>query len=172
MIAIGYKGRIFPVNPREPAILDLPCYKNVLDIPEPVETCLLMVSSDLALSVARQLAERKRRFNDVAAVVCMSAGFGELNTPEGSRRERDLVETLRSADVRMIGPNCVGVMSTVSRFNTNFDIGDYPRGGISVITQSGAFGNAFMFASDNSETQYIQRASCRPILEKRSFGTL
>jgi NAD(P)-dependent dehydrogenase (short-subunit alcohol dehydrogenase family) len=44
MIAMGYKGRIFPVNPREPAILDLPCYKNVLDIPEPVETCLLMVS--------------------------------------------------------------------------------------------------------------------------------
>ncbi len=150
MIAMGYKGRIFPVNPREPAILDLPCYKNVLDIPEPVETCLLMVSSDLALKVAKELAERKRRFNDVAAVVCMSAGFGELNTSEGTRRERELVETLRSAGVRMVGPNCVGVMNTVSRFNTNFDIGAYPSGGISIITQSGAFGNAFLFASGAS----------------------
>ena len=87
MIAMGYKGKIFPVNPREPAILDLPCYKSVLDIPEPVEACALMVSADLALSVAKELAERKRRFNDVAAVVCMSAGFGELNTPEGTKRE-------------------------------------------------------------------------------------
>jgi acetate---CoA ligase (ADP-forming) len=147
MIASGYKGKIFPVNPREPAILDLPCYKSVLDIPEPVETCLLMVSSDLALSVAKELAERNRRFNDVAAVVCMSAGFGELNTPEGTRRERDLVETLRSANIRMVGPNCVGVMNTVTGFNTNFDIGAYPSGGISILTQSGAFGNAFMFAA-------------------------
>ena len=150
MIAMGYKGKIFPVNPREPAILDLPCYKSVLDIPEPVEACALMVSSDLALSVAKELAERKRRFNDVAAVVCMSAGFGELNTPEGTKRERDLVETLRSADIRMVGPNCVGVMNTVSGFNTNFDIGAYPSGGISVLTQSGAFGNAFLFTAGAS----------------------
>ena len=80
----------------------------------------------------------------------MSAGFGELNSPEGTKRERDLVETLRSAGVRMVGPNCVGVMNTVSRFNTNFDIGAYPSGGISIITQSGAFGNAFLFASGAS----------------------
>ena len=147
MVAAGYKGKIFPVNPREPAILDLRCYKSVLDIPEPVEACALMVSSDQALSVAKELAERKRRFNDVAAVVCMSAGFGELNTPEGTERERALVETLRSADIRMVGPNCVGVMNTVSGFNTNFDIGAYPSGGISLLTQSGAFGNAFLFAA-------------------------
>ena len=147
MIAAGYKGKMFPVNPREPVILDLPCYKSVLDIPEPVEACALMVSSDMAVSVAKELAERKKRFNDVAAVVCMSAGFGEINTPEGTKRERDMVESLRSADIRMVGPNCVGVMNTVSGFNTNFDIGAYPSGGISLLTQSGAFGNSFLFAA-------------------------
>ena len=147
MIAAGYKGKMFPVNPRESVILDLPCYKSVLDIPEPVEACALMVSSDMAVSVAKELAERKKRFNDVAAVVCMSAGFGEINTPEGTKRERDMVESLRSADIRMVGPNCVGVMNTVSGFNTNFDIGAYPSGGISLLTQSGAFGNSFLFAA-------------------------
>ena len=147
MIAAGYKGKMFPVNPREPVILGLPCYKSVLDIPEPVEACALMVSSDMAVSVAKELAERKKRFNDVAAVVCMSAGFGEINTPEGTKRERDMVESLRSADIRMVGPNCVGVMNTVSGFNTNFDIGAYPSGGISLLTQSGAFGNSFLFAA-------------------------
>ncbi len=67
-----------------------------------------------------------------------------------TKRERALVESLRSADIRMVGPNCVGVMNTVSGFNTNFDIGAYPSGGISILTQSGAFGNAFMFASGAS----------------------
>mgnify|MGYP003350550183 CR=1 FL=1 len=49
--------------------------------------------------------------------------------------------------MRVVGPNCVGVMDTASGFNTNFDIGSYPRGGVSVLTQSGAFGNSFLFGS-------------------------
>ena len=147
MISMGYKGKIFPVNPREQTILGLPCYRNVLDIPEPVELCVLLVSAELTLQVAKELAQRKGRFNDVSAVVCMSAGFGELNTSEAGQRERDLVQTLKSASIRLVGPNCLGVMDTVSGFNTNFDIGTYPRGGISVLTQSGAFGNSFLFGS-------------------------
>jgi len=147
MIAMGYKGKIFPVNPREQSILGLTCYKNALDIPEPVELCVLLVSADLTLQAAKDLSQRKSRFDDVQAVVCMSAGFGELNTSVGAKRERDLVETLRSASIRLVGPNCLGVMDTVSGFNTNFDIGTYPRGGISVLTQSGAFGNSFLFGS-------------------------
>ena len=147
MISLGYKGKIFPVNPREQTILGLACYKSVLDIPEPVELCVLLVSAELTLQVAKQLAERKRRVNDVSAVVCMSAGFSELNTSDAAQRERDLVQTLRSASIRLVGPNCLGVMDTVSGFNTNFDIGTYPRGGISVLTQSGAFGNSFLFGA-------------------------
>lgn len=147
MVSMGYKGRIFPVNPREQSILGLACHKNVLDIPEPVELCVMLVSADLSAQVARDLAERKRRCNDVAAVVCMSAGFGELNTSEAEQRQKDLVQTLRCAGIRLVGPNCLGIMDTVSGFNTNFDIGTYPRGGISVLTQSGAFGNSFLLGS-------------------------
>ncbi len=147
MISMGYKGKIFPINPREQTILGLPCFKNVLDIPDPVELCVLLVSADLTLQVAKDLVQRKRKFNDVSAVVCMSAGFAELNTAEAGQREKDLVQTLRSASIRLVGPNCLGVMDTVSGFNTNFDIGTYPRGGISVLTQSGAFGNSFLFGS-------------------------
>jgi acetyltransferase len=75
----------------------------------------------------------------------MSAGFGELNTIEGNQRERGLVQTLRAASIRLIGPNCVGVFDTYSGFNTNFDIGTYPQGGVSILTQSGAFANSFLF---------------------------
>lgn len=147
MISMGYKGRIFPINPREQTILGLPCHRNVLEVAEPVELCVLLVSAELSLQVAKELAQRKGRFNDVSAVVCMSAGFGELNTSEAGQREQDLVQTLRSASIRLVGPNCLGVMDTVSGFNTNFDIGTYPCGGISVLTQSGAFGNSFLFGS-------------------------
>ncbi len=147
MISMGYQGRIYPINPREPEILGLPCFKSVRDVPGPVEACVLLVSAEMTVPVAKELAERKSRYNDVEAVVCMSAGFGELNTPEAGQREKDLVQTLRSASIRLVGPNCVGVMDTVSGFNTNFDIGSYPKGGISVLTQSGAFGNSFLFAS-------------------------
>jgi acyl-CoA synthetase (NDP forming) len=147
MISMGYKGKLFPVNPREKAILGLPCYRSVKEIPEPVELCILMVAAELTVPVAKDLAERKSRFNDVKGVVCMSAGFGEVDAPDAKQRQKDLIDTLRSASIRLIGPNCVGVMDTVSGFNTNFDIGSYPRGGISVLTQSGAFGNSFLFAS-------------------------
>lgn len=145
LVSMGYQGKIYPVNPREDFILGFRCYKSMLDIPEPVECCVLLVSADLTMQVAEELVQRKRRFDDVAAAVCMSAGFGELNTPEGKQRERDLVQTLRSASIRLIGPNCVGVIDAYSGFNTNFDLPTYPKGGLSILTQSGAFANSFLF---------------------------
>ena len=144
MLELGYKGRIFPVNLREESVLDLPCYKSVLDIPEPVEMCVFLVSAGLTVNVAKELAERKKKHNDVLASVCMSAGFGEIGTEEGKQMEHELVQILRDAGIRLIGPNCLGVMDTVSGFNTNFDIGSYPKGGISILTQSGAFGVSFL----------------------------
>ncbi len=145
LVSLGFKGKVFPINPREDSILGFRCYKNMLEIPEPVDVCVLLVSADLTMKVAEELVQRKRDYDDVTAAVCMSAGFGELNTSEGRKRERDLVQTLRAASIRLIGPNCVGVFDTYSGFNTNFDIGTYPKGGVSILTQSGAFANSFLF---------------------------
>ena len=128
LISMGYKGKIFPINLREESILGYPCYKSVLDIEEPVEACVLLVSAELTMKVAGELVERKKKFNDVTAAVCMSAGFGELGTPEGKQREQDLVRMLRSASIRLIGPNCVGMIDAYSGFNTSFDIPSYPKG--------------------------------------------
>ena len=145
LVSMGYKGKVFPINPREDSILGFRCYKSVLDIPEPVDVCVLLVSADLTMQVANELVQRKRRYDDVTAAVCMSAGFGELNTSEGKQREQDLVRTLRSASIRLIGPNCVGMIDAYSGFNTNFDIPAYPKGGVSILTQSGAFAVSFLF---------------------------
>jgi acyl-CoA synthetase (NDP forming) len=145
LVSMGYQGKVFPVNPREDSILGFRCYKNMLDIPEPMDVCVLLVSADLTMQVADELVQRKRRYDDVTAAVCMSAGFGELNTSEGKQREQELVRTLRSASIRLIGPNCVGVIDAYSGFNTNFDIPAYPKGGVSILTQSGAFAVSFLF---------------------------
>jgi len=145
LVSMGYKGKVFPINPREDSILGFHCYKSMLDIPEPVDVCVLLVSTDLTMKVADELVQRKNQYDDVTAAICMSAGFGELNTREGKTRERELVRILNSASIRLIGPNCLGVFDTYSGFNTNFDIADYPKGGVSVLTQSGAFANSFLF---------------------------
>jgi acyl-CoA synthetase (NDP forming) len=145
LVSMGYRGKVFPVNPREDSILGFRCYKSMLDIPEPVDVCVLLVSAELTMRVADELVQRKLRFDDVTAAVCMSAGFGELGTPEGKQREQELVRTLRSASIRLIGPNCVGIIDTYSGFNTNFDVPAYPKGGMSILTQSGAFAVSFLF---------------------------
>jgi acyl-CoA synthetase (NDP forming) len=144
MLGMGFKGGIYPVNLREESVLGLPCFRSVLDIPEPVELCVLLVSAELTLQVARDLADRKRRIGDVQAAVCMSAGFGELDSSEAKERERELITTLRDAGIRLIGPNCLGIIDTDSGFNTNFDIPACDKGGIGFLTQSGAFGNSFL----------------------------
>ncbi len=145
LVSMGYQGKIFPINPREDSILGFPCFKSLLDIPEAVEICVLLVSAELTMQVAGELVQRKSRFNDVLGAVCMSAGFAELNTLDARQREKQLVQTLRSASIRLIGPNCLGIMDTHSGFNTNFDIPAYPKGGVSILTQSGAFANSCLF---------------------------
>jgi len=149
LVSMGYQGKVFPINPHEDSILGSRCYKSTLDIPEPVEICVLLVSADLTMQVAKELVQRKSRYNDIVGVVCMSAGFGELDISDTKQRERELVETLRSASIRLVGPNCLGIIDAYSGFNTNFDISVYPKGGLSILTQSGAFGNSFLFWAEN-----------------------
>jgi acetate---CoA ligase (ADP-forming) len=145
LVSMGYQGKVFPINPREDSILGFRCYKSVLDITEPVEACVLLVSADLTMQVAKELVKKKSQYNDVLGAVCMSAGFGELGTSEGKQREKELVQILRSASIRLIGPNCVGMIDAYSGFNTSFDIPSYPKGGLSILTQSGALATSFLF---------------------------
>jgi acyl-CoA synthetase (NDP forming) len=75
LVSMGYKGKVFPINPREETLIGFRCYKNLLEIPEPVELCVFLVSAELTMQVSKELAIRKSRFNDVLGAVCMSAGF-------------------------------------------------------------------------------------------------
>ncbi len=157
LVSSGYKGGVFPVNPHASSILGFRCYGSVREIPEPVDVFLLAVSAEAALVVAREIVRRKERYRDAFGVICLSAGFGELNTEESRSREEELVRTLRSASIRLMGPNCLGVLDAFGGFNTNFDIPAYPKGGLSLLTQSGAFATSFLFWSEGQGTAGISK---------------
>ena len=145
IIEMGYRGNIYPVNPREKEILNLRCYPSVSEIDEPVDLVILLLPSHLAVEAAKDVARRVSEKGDAKAVICVSGGFRELGTEEAAARERLLVETLRNAGARLIGPNCLGIIDTNSRVTTNFDVGDYRAGGLSIITQSGALATSLLF---------------------------
>jgi predicted CoA-binding protein len=70
---MGYRGKIFPVNPHEESILGLRCCRSLLEVPEPVEICALIVAAGRTLQVAAEMAERKKRCNDIPAICLLPA---------------------------------------------------------------------------------------------------
>lgn len=132
IISSGYPGKIFPVNPKEADIEGLTCYPSVDKTPEPADLAVVSVPADRALEVAQTCGK-----SGVHNLVVITAGFKETGK-EGLELERRLVETCREYKMRMLGPNCVGLMDTHVPINTSFAAGFPLKGEIAFISQSGA----------------------------------
>jgi len=143
--SFGYSGKVFPVNPNADEVAGLRCYPNLDSIDDDVDLVVILISAERAVKAAEEIASRARSKHDCKAVICISGGFSELNTPEGRERERMFVDTLKSAGVRIMGPNCVGIIDCYSKFTTNFDVEEYDAGGVSLVSQSGALATAYIF---------------------------
>jgi len=134
-----YAGAIYPVNPKYADIAGVKCYPDVASIPGPVDLAVVAVPAKLVASTLRELGAK-----EVAAAVVFSSGFSEVGG-EGVERERDLREAIRESGVRVLGPNCLGlinghenVMATFSQFS----LGPTEPGPAAFVTQSGALGTA------------------------------
>ncbi len=134
----GYQGRLFPIIPKADEILGLKAYSSVLDIPDPVALAMIVVPSKIVPHVLRECGEK-----DISAVVIITAGFREAGR-EGLERERELVDIAREYDIRLIGPNCLGVIDTDTPLNATFAAGMPPGGPIAFMSQSGALGTAVL----------------------------
>lgn len=134
----GYQGRLYPVNPKAGEILGLPAYPSVLDIPDPVDLAVIVIPYRFVPAVMEQCGQK-----GVPAVVVISAGFREAGR-EGLERERELVEIAHKYDLRIIGPNCLGVIDTATPLNATFAAGMPPAGPIAFMSQSGALGTAVL----------------------------
>jgi len=132
MIDSGYKGPIYPVNPKEEEILGLKCYPSVAAIPAPVELAAIAVPAKFVADVARECGEK-----GVPALVVVTAAFREVGR-EGLALEKELVSVCRQYGMEMVGPNCLGIMDTHTPMNASFSAGFPRKGSIAFLSQSGA----------------------------------
>jgi len=132
LIRGGFDGPIYPVNPKGGEVEGLTCYVDLAAIGETPDLVVIVVPAKAVPEVMRQCASLK-----VTSVVVLSAGFRESGR-EGEQLEREIVQIARRAGIRMVGPNCVGLMSVHNKLNASFG-GDLPvPGSIGYFSQSGS----------------------------------
>ncbi|HNS63817.1 MAG TPA: CoA-binding protein, partial [Anaerolineaceae bacterium] len=144
MIKGKFPGKLYPVNQSEENVAGLKTYARLSDIDDVVELVVLITPASAIYSIMDDLDERMASKNDVRFIVCAAADYAETKTEEGIKRQERLMQAKDKYGIRIIGPNCIGVIDTVSRVNTTFvDTGVSedrfgPPGGISFISQSGS----------------------------------
>ncbi|NMG17076.1 bifunctional acetate--CoA ligase family protein/GNAT family N-acetyltransferase [Aromatoleum bremense] len=128
----GFRGRLFAVNPKHESVLGVPCYKSVEDVPHRLDLVVIAVRADQVLSIVESCGRA-----GVKAVIIMSTGFSETGA-RGALLERHVVEAARRYRIRLLGPNCLGIMRPVLGLNATFAHVSAIKGTIGLISQSGA----------------------------------
>ena len=131
---------MYPVNPKAPVVHSLRAYPTVSAIPDPVDLAVIVVPKQHVLAAAEECGQK-----GVKGLVVISAGFAEVGG-EGVERERQLVELVRRHGMRMVGPNCMGVLNTSPAvgMNATFSPSSPPYGPVAIISQSGAIGQSIL----------------------------
>jgi len=135
-----FNGKVFPVNPNYQVIHSIKAYSTILDVPDAVDLAIIIVPKYQVKDVVKQCGEK-----GVKGLIIISAGFSEVGA-EGKKREREILSIANDYGMRMIGPNCFGIVNTDPKVNLNATFGKtYPKQGrVGFITQSGAMGEAIM----------------------------
>ena len=135
-----FNGVVYPVNPNAEVVASVKAYPSVLDIPGEVDLAVVIVPTEIVLQVVEQCGRK-----GVRGIVVISAGFGESGA-EGIDRQERLLETARSYGMRLVGPNCMGIINTDPQVNMNATFSSIfpPAGNIALGTQSGALGLAIL----------------------------
>lgn len=138
MLTAGFQGRILPVNPKRDIIQGLPCYASVDDLPEAPEAAIIAVAAKFVLSTVEALGRKGCK-----VVTLFSSGFAEAG-PEGEAAEKEFLAMARRYNMRVLGPNALGVYNVdngyFGTFSSFLDSGYPLAGNIGIASQSGAFG--------------------------------
>ena len=139
MIAAGFDGTLMPVNPHEASIEGLPCYPSIEALPENPDLAVIATPPDSVRDLIAALAKR-----GCAGAVVITAGFGEGGTEAGAIRRQKMLDAARPSLLRIIGPNCLGMVSPAAGVNASFSSVPAKDGAIACFTQSGAVAAALM----------------------------
>jgi acetyltransferase len=130
---------VYPVNPNEDEIMGKRAYKSVKDIEEEIDLAIIVIPAQIVPEAMRECAEK-----GVRAVIIESAGFSEVGS-EGKRLEGEVVRIAKENGMRIVGPNCVGLVNMANGLSTTgTETETLKRGGISVIAQSGVLGSVIL----------------------------
>ncbi len=140
LIRWGFIGAVYPVNPRAGAVAGVHAYASIADLPEVPELVFITVPAPVVLDVARQCASL-----GVPALCVITAGFAETGD-EGAAAQAELLDLCRAHGMRLVGPNCLGLINTSSdvRMLGAFTPMEPPAGNIAISSQSGALGIALI----------------------------
>jgi acetyl coenzyme A synthetase (ADP forming)-like protein len=135
-----FQGPVYPVNPKAKVVGSMRAYASVLDLPEPVDLAIIAVPRDAVLQSVDECAQR-----GVKALVVITAGFAEADAT-GKAMQKQLLDKVRGHGLRMVGPNCMGLLNTepAVRLNASFSPVFPPPGRIAMSSQSGALGLAIL----------------------------
>lgn len=136
----GYKGKIFITNPSAESILGLKCYSDVTSIEEEIDLAIILVPKRFVEKSVEELISKK-----VKAIVLITAGFKETGS-EGEEIEKRILAKVKAAGVRLVGPNCMGVINTLDdiKLNATFVAEEPEIGATGFLSQSGALGAAIL----------------------------
>jgi acetyltransferase len=140
LVTYGFQGPVYPINPYADYVHSIKCYPSVLKVPGPVDLAIIVIPAGGVLKVIKQCVKKS-----VKGIIIITAGFKETGK-KGAELEQTIVDTIKSHGIRLIGPNCMGVIntSTTTRMDATFAAVMPRRGGISFISQSGALGNIIL----------------------------
>lgn len=131
-------GKVFPINPSADSILGLKAYPSVLDVSESIDLAVIVIPYNHVANVLEDCGKK-----EIPAVIVITAGFREAGM-EGLQREQDLIKIAKENNIRLIGPNCLGVIDTYTPMNASFAAGTPPKGPMAFMSQSGALGTAIL----------------------------
>jgi len=134
----GFKGGMYPVNPKHETLLGYKVYRDIQSIPEDLDLAVIATPAATVPGIMRQCGDK-----GVGCVIIISAGFGELGA-EGRRLQQEMLDIAHHYGIRIIGPNCLGVIRPSGYLNATFGEGPVKDGNLALLSQSGAVCTAIL----------------------------
>ena len=152
----GWKGPIFPINPRGGTIAGLAAYESVLSVPEEVELAMMVIPRDLVPGAMDECGRK-----GVKGVIISTAGFSDSGEEVGRSLERRVVDTARQYGMRLMGPNSIGTVNVEDGFVTSITTLHRPRpGAVSFFGQTGMFASGFFRWITSSQNFSVAKVAC------------
>jgi acetyltransferase len=136
----GFTGKVFPVNPKGGEILGYKCFSSIEDIKEPIDLAMVVVPKEYVEVTIDKLLDK-----NVGSIILVTAGFKEVGK-EGEEAEKRILEKIKNSSSRMVGPNCMGIITTFNDVSLNATfVAEKPEIGLTAfLSQSGAIGAAIL----------------------------